>query len=254
MPPPEVWGPAVWSLFHTLTSQINPNAYPHVSSSMFSFIFRICKYLPCPECASDATVSLARIDINKYKTKESLQDMLYSFHNWVNKKKRKPIYKYIDMNKYSNLNLVSVINTFIMNYHTKGNMNMISESFQRQFVLNDFKKWIKRYIHAFIPDMIVNNPEPVNDIPLIDTVVSDDSKTIDKEIQTVESVVTDKSKTESEEVSEPVNEPVNEPKSEDVNEPVNEPKSEDVNEQVNDPINDPVNDPINEQVNEQVNG
>ena len=106
MSPPEVWGPAVWTLFHALTSQINPNAYPRVSNSMFSIIFRICKYLPCPECSRDATMALSKIDVNKYKTKDSLKNMFYLFHNWVNSKKRKKLYNYASMVGYSKLNLI----------------------------------------------------------------------------------------------------------------------------------------------------
>jgi hypothetical protein len=129
---------------------------------MFSIISRICKYLPCPECSRDATMALSKIDLNNYKTKESLRDMFYLFHNWVNTKKRKPLYNHINVVKYSRLNLIAVVNTFILNYNTKGNMNMLTESFQRDFVLNDFKKWFRYYRMAFLPDMIINNPKPVN--------------------------------------------------------------------------------------------
>ena len=45
MSPPEVWGPAVWTLFHTLIEKMNPNAYPYVIGSMFTMFTRICKFL-----------------------------------------------------------------------------------------------------------------------------------------------------------------------------------------------------------------
>ena len=162
MSPPEIWGPPIWTLFHSLTSQINQNAYPRVVGPMFSIISRICKYLPCPECSRDATMALAKVDLNNYKTKESLRDMFYLFHNWVNSKKRKSLYNSVNMVKYSRLNLIAVVNKFIVNYNTKGNMSMLTESFQRDFVLNDFKKWFRYYRMGFLPDMIINNPEPVN--------------------------------------------------------------------------------------------
>jgi hypothetical protein len=41
MPPPEVWGPAVWTLFHTLAEKINVNAYPAVFPSLFNMIIKI---------------------------------------------------------------------------------------------------------------------------------------------------------------------------------------------------------------------
>jgi hypothetical protein len=111
MSPPEVWGPAVWTLFHTLIEKLNPDAYPHVINSMFSMIVRICKFLPCPDCSNDASKFLAKITLNNYKTKHEFKNMLYLFHNWVNAKKRKSLYNYSHLAKYSNFNLVHVINT-----------------------------------------------------------------------------------------------------------------------------------------------
>ena len=61
MSPPEVWGPAIWTLFHTLVEQISEEAFPYVSADLFKMIVRICKFLPCPECSKDATIFLAKI-------------------------------------------------------------------------------------------------------------------------------------------------------------------------------------------------
>ena len=84
MSPPEIWGPAIWTLFHALAEKINENTYPHLINSMFLMIVKICRYLPCPECSRDASEFLARIKISDYKTKAQFKNMLYLFHNWVN--------------------------------------------------------------------------------------------------------------------------------------------------------------------------
>ena len=156
MSPPEVWGPAVWTLFHTLIEKLNPDAYPHVINSMFSMIVRICKFLPCPDCSNDASKFLAKITLNNYKTKHEFKNMLYLFHNWVNAKKRKSLYNYSHLAKYSNFNLVHVINNFIAKYNTKGNMKLLTESFQRNFVIKDFLSWFKGYSRAFVKPVIRN--------------------------------------------------------------------------------------------------
>ena len=131
MSPPEIWGPPIWTLFHTLSEKINPEVYIQVINSMFGMIVRICNFLPCPECSKDATIFLAKIKISNYKTKNDFKNMLYLFHNYVNTKKRKPLFNYADINKYSNLNLEQVVKNFIKNYNTKGNMKLLTESFQR---------------------------------------------------------------------------------------------------------------------------
>ncbi len=151
MSPPEVWGPAVWRLFHVLCEKLNENAFQSIGPSLFNMILRICKFLPCPDCASDASKFLANINFPDIKNKTDLKNVFYIFHNYVNTKKRKKLFNYSNISSYENYNLINVINNFIAHYHTKGNMKMLSESFQRQFVINDFKKWFSYAFRAFLP-------------------------------------------------------------------------------------------------------
>jgi hypothetical protein len=185
MSPPEVWGPAVWTLFHTLCEKLNPNAYNQVSSSLFAMIIQICRVLPCPECSRDASGFLAKINLNNYKSKDDFKSMLYLFHNWVNAKKRKPLFNYSYLQKYANLNLVFVLNDFILKYNTKGNMKLLAESFQRSFVIKNFKKWINAYGCAFLPinvhPPISNNTKTQQDQNLTQFVDKNSNQTV-KEI------------------------------------------------------------------------
>lgn len=149
MSPPEVWGPAVWTLFHTLVEHLNDNAYPHVVQSLYQMFVRICQVLPCPDCSRDASQFLAKIRVSDYKTKDEFKTMMYLFHNWVNAKKRKPLYNYSDLGKYSSFSLQVVIQDFINKYHTRGNMKLLSDSFQRQLVIREFIDWFKQNARAF---------------------------------------------------------------------------------------------------------
>ena len=149
MSPPEVWGPATWNLFHTLIEKLNDHAYPILYKQLFILFKRICKYLPCPECSKDATIFLDKIKIETLKTKYDFKNTFYLFHNYVNVKKRKPLFNYSNMRVYKQYKLMPIINNFIISYNTKGNMNLLTESFQRQFVVKDFKNWITANIKAF---------------------------------------------------------------------------------------------------------
>ena len=135
MPAPEVWGPPTWTLFHVMAEKVNEKAYPLLCDKMLTMIKLICKNLPCPYCATDATNFLNKISLANLKTKRQFKDMIYSFHNYVNNKKKKGLFNYANMNFYNNHNIVSTSNNFIRVYHTKGNMQQLSESFQRQLVL-----------------------------------------------------------------------------------------------------------------------
>ena len=174
MSPPEVWGPAVWRLFHVLCEKLNENAFHSIGPGLFNIIVRICKFLPCPDCASDAGKFLAKIKISDIKNKTDLKNTFYVFHNYVNNKKRKRLFNHSNINIYANYNLINVINNFIANYHTKGNMNMLTESFQRQFVINDFKKWFSYAFKAFVTfHKPLQQPSiMIKDIPIVEEVVS----------------------------------------------------------------------------------
>jgi Erv1 / Alr family len=193
MSPPEVWGPPIWTLFHTLAEKINPSSYPYISKSLFEMIVRICKYLPCPECSNDASNFLAKININNYKTKEQFKNMLYLFHNYVNNKKRKQLYNHQYMDKYRNLNLLSVIKNFISKYNTKGNMKLLADSFQRSLVISDFTYWFKLNYMAFVNTNVIKNLQQrqfaseKNDVnhnnnPIQEPIVKEDDSIIDLQV------------------------------------------------------------------------
>lgn len=159
MSPPEVWGPAVWTLFHVLVEKISEESYHHIGKQLFHFIGRICKYLPCPDCSMDATRFLAKVNVQNLKNKGDLKNIIYIFHNYVNVKKRKRLFNYANMDIYRVYNIIPIINNFIAKYNTKGNLKLLSESFQRKFVIQGFKKWLSLNMRAFFPKPpLVSNP------------------------------------------------------------------------------------------------
>ena len=151
MSPPQVWGPATWSFFHTLAHKVNENQPPFFYQQIFFQIRRICGFLPCPECSHDASIFLGKINLNEIQTKRDLIDKLYIFHNYVNRKKKKPLFDYGNINKYNDVNIIEAYNTFIKTYNTKGNMKLLAETFQRNLIAIDLKKWFIANISRFTP-------------------------------------------------------------------------------------------------------
>jgi len=152
MPAPEVWGPATWTLFHVLAEKVNEFVYPRIAGQLFDVIKRICSALPCPECAQDATIFLSKVRLHELRSKNDFKNMIYMFHNYVNAKKRKPLFNYVNLEIYKRYNIVSVFNRFISVYHTKGNMRLLAESFQRQLIIKNIREWFSRNIYCFVPN------------------------------------------------------------------------------------------------------
>ena len=170
MPSPEVWGPPVWTLFHVLAEKVNERIYPRIVGQLFDIIKRICSALPCPECSQDASIFLGKIKLHELKTKNDFKNMIYVFHNYVNSKKRKKLYNYSNLEIYKRYNIVYVFNRFISVYHTKGNMNLIAESFQRQMIVKNVRDWFSRNLGCFIsrPPQPENNiQEPIVQEPIV---------------------------------------------------------------------------------------
>jgi hypothetical protein len=149
MPAPEIWGPPTWTLLHTLAEKIHEDDFNKLMPQMFGLIKRICSYLPCPECSQHATRFLAKLKPEQIATKLELKNTLYLFHNMVNAKKKKHLFNYGNINVYQNLNIVNVFNNFVSVYNTKGNMKLLTESFQRALIIKDLKRWLMNNHNSF---------------------------------------------------------------------------------------------------------
>jgi hypothetical protein len=145
---PTVWGPPIWTLFHTLAEKVKEDKFNPVGLQLFAFIKKICRYLPCPDCSEHATTFLSKINNSNLKSRKDLINMLYFFHNTVNTRKKKPIHNPPVLLKYKEIGVIQAYNNFISVYKTKGNMKLLADTFQRQIIISDFKKWlISNLIH-----------------------------------------------------------------------------------------------------------
>jgi len=141
--PPEEWGPPIWTLFHCLAEKMKEESFPVVIKPLFGHIYKIASFLPCPECSQHAKSFLAKINPTRIKNKTDFKNILYVFHNAVNKRKNKALFNSEHLERfYAQRNLVNVFNRFIYVYNTNGNMKLLTESFHRKFVVSSFKKWM----------------------------------------------------------------------------------------------------------------
>lgn len=147
---PNKWGPPTWTLLHTLAEKITETGFQSIGMQLFGQIYRICSSLPCPDCADHATRFLAKVNTSVLKTKTDLKNILYVFHNVVNVRKRKSVYHTTNLEVYKRKNLNNVYNNFVQVYNTRGNMKLLTESFQRQRVLSEFKRWLFSNYHFFV--------------------------------------------------------------------------------------------------------
>lgn len=150
MPPPEVWGPPTWTLIHTLAEKIHETEFPRLFPHLFNHLKRICSFLPCPDCSMHAKKFLDNIKTNEIRTKIDFINIMYIFHNVVNVRKNKPLYNYGNMYKYKYNNVGNAFKNFVNVYNTNGNIKLLSDTFQRQIIIKDFKRWLFINIASFM--------------------------------------------------------------------------------------------------------
>jgi hypothetical protein len=148
---PMKWGEPTWFLFHTLAEKIKPEYYQDLRKELLNLIYTICSNLPCPNCAKHAVEYLNAINFNTLTTKDSLQMMLYHFHNEVNRRKRFPEFPLEQLVKYSSANTVNIIHNFMPHFEdrTYGSVRLIADNLHRSRVALQIKSWFNKNIGYF---------------------------------------------------------------------------------------------------------
>ena len=142
---PSHWGPPIWALFHTMAEKVKEESFQLIGPQLFNLIKQICQNLPCPDCANHATAFLNKVNVKTIQTKTNFKMMLCVFHNSVNKRKDKPVFNLIDLEKYAGYRLPEVFQIFAQTYNKKlGNLKLMSESMARTRTLMYISDWFKQ--------------------------------------------------------------------------------------------------------------
>ena len=143
------WGPPIWYFFHVLVENVKEESFAIIGPQILNQIIQICYNLPCPECAQHAKIFWTRSKLGTIKTKGDLKNVLYIFHNSVNRRNNKPLFHYDRLEIYKKTNLIKSFNIFIANFNTNGNMTLLTESFHRRRLVSSLRKWLIYNISHF---------------------------------------------------------------------------------------------------------
>ena len=146
---PSIWGPSTWIFMHTLVNKIKESSFQQIGQHLIFLLIQICNNLPCPECAQHAKVFWSKVKVANIKTKTDLINLMFVFHNMVNKRKQLLQFKYDNLKYYDTKNIIDTYNVFSRTFNTRGNMNLINESFHRNMMMVSLKKWLINNIKHF---------------------------------------------------------------------------------------------------------
>lgn len=146
---PSYWGPSTWIFMHTLAAKIKETSFPVIGPNLILILIQICNNLPCPECSQHAKQFWSKVKTANIKSKSDLINLLFVFHNMVNKRKQLRPFKYENLQYYETRNIIETYNTFARNFNTRGNMNLINESFHRNMMLSSLRTWVMSNLSHF---------------------------------------------------------------------------------------------------------
>jgi hypothetical protein len=146
---PSQWGPPTWIFLHTLAEKIKEESYPTIGRQLIHNIIHICGLLPCPDCSAHAKKFWSNVTINNVQKKKDLIDLLYVFHNSVNQRKRIIPFPYDNLQIYNSKGVIETFNSFVKNFNTRGNMNLLTDSFHRSRLLANLRQWMINNINHF---------------------------------------------------------------------------------------------------------
>jgi len=127
---------------HTLADKIKETSFNIIGPKLILILIQICNNLPCPECSQHAKQFWAKVKTANIQSKYDLINILFVFHNIINKRKQLSLFKYENLQYYKTRNIIETYNTFARNFNTRGNMNLINESFHRNMMLSSLRIWI----------------------------------------------------------------------------------------------------------------
>jgi hypothetical protein len=134
---------------HTLAAKIKETSFPVIGPSLILVLIQICNNLPCPECAQHAKHFWSKVKTANIKTKDDLINLLFVFHNMVNKRKQLLPFKHENLLYYKTRNVVQTYNSFSRNFNTRGNMSLINDSFRRNMMLSSLRTWLMTNLNHF---------------------------------------------------------------------------------------------------------
>lgn len=138
------WGEPVWFFLHTLAHKIKPDSFSILRNDLLKQVYTICTNLPCPDCSVHSKNYLNGVNFNNIKTKENLKDMLFEFHNSVNKRKGFSLFAKDQLDvKYEQANFIAIINYFVTVFLDKhASPRMISDDIYRSRLTFSIREWL----------------------------------------------------------------------------------------------------------------
>ena len=146
----KTWGPPTWIFLHCLAHKIKEEHFKELKGKIIELIVKICRNLPCPECAQHASIVMKHLKSENIHTKSDLEEMLFIFHNMVNERLEKNLYDEEELKMYDNYIFSVVIQNFFNSWKNfPHSQQMINNNFHKNILLRSLNNFFTIHFHKF---------------------------------------------------------------------------------------------------------
>lgn len=139
------WGQCAWNFMHIIACKIKPEEFVNQKEHILNIIIGICTNVPCKDCRDHAVKQINKLRFSSIRTREDLIYMLHDFHNKVNVRTQKSLYKREDLKVYEEMSTREVVHKFFETW-TLGSSTprLMMDTFARVQLL----KYIREYFNS----------------------------------------------------------------------------------------------------------
>lgn len=140
----KIWGKHFWIFMHSLAECVSEKCYSANKQEICSIYNSICSNLPCPDCTKHATRYIkGKLNANVLNTKDKLKSFLFTFHNDVNRRLRKP--KFTDFHMYEKAKLTIIYKNFEYYFSKNYTPNAgFHNNFHKRLAMEKIREFIKK--------------------------------------------------------------------------------------------------------------
>ena len=149
--PKMLWGKPTWYFLHCLGEKLKESEFGRIRNELLKYVYSICTNLPCPYCSAHAKDYMNRLNFNLIQSKSQLVDLLYTFHNAVNKQKGYEMFSHNDLHEtYSKMNFREVINLFMHHFSDRHrSQKLMVNDLQRKQIVTELKQFLIENLQFF---------------------------------------------------------------------------------------------------------
>ena len=118
--------------------------------NIIKIISDICTNLPCPQCAYHASSFMRRHKMNNLKSKDDLIKYVFLMHNNVNKRLKKKIYNFNEIEIYNDYDIKTVLGDYYkINLKLRTGERMMLHNYHRRMFISEFYNYFNKNITNF---------------------------------------------------------------------------------------------------------